>query len=40
MAMARPLITTNWSGATAYITDENSYPLPTVGLTPASKGVP
>ncbi|XP_071721808.1 uncharacterized protein [Rutidosis leptorrhynchoides] len=27
MAMALPVITTNWSGPTEYLTEENSYPL-------------
>ncbi|XP_010067122.1 uncharacterized protein LOC104454087 [Eucalyptus grandis] len=28
MAMSLPVIATNWSGPTEYLTDENSYPLP------------
>ncbi|KAI4339294.1 hypothetical protein MLD38_024254 [Melastoma candidum] len=28
MAMSLPVISTNWSGPTEYLTDENSYPLP------------
>ncbi|GBF99949.1 hypothetical protein Rsub_12642 [Raphidocelis subcapitata] len=36
MAMARPLITTRWSGPTAYITEANAYPLSIEGLSLAS----
>jgi glycosyltransferase involved in cell wall biosynthesis len=28
MAMAMPVIATNWSGPAAYLTEENSYPVP------------
>jgi hypothetical protein len=38
MAMSRPLITTNWSGPTAYITEGNAYPLAIEGLAAAAKG--
>lgn len=27
MAMSVPVIATNWSGPTAYLTEENGYPL-------------
>lgn len=36
MAMARPVITTNWSGPTAYINAEVGYPLEVEALTAAS----
>ncbi|XAR53531.1 Starch synthase [Bertholletia excelsa] len=38
MAMSLPVITTNWSGPTEYITDENSYPLPVEVLSEVSEG--
>ncbi|KAK4385464.1 hypothetical protein Sango_2670400 [Sesamum angolense] len=38
MAMSLPVITTNWSGPTEYLTDENSYPLPVEGMTEVKEG--
>lgn len=38
MAMSLPVITTNWSGPTEYLTDENSYPLPFVGMSEVGEG--
>ncbi|KAL0322087.1 UNVERIFIED_CONTAM: hypothetical protein Scaly_2505100 [Sesamum calycinum] len=38
MAMLLPVITTNWSGPTEYLTDENSYPLPVEGMTEVKEG--
>jgi len=38
MSMARPLITTNWSGPTAYINADNAYPLSIEGLVAAAQG--
>eukprot|EP00877_Chromochloris_zofingiensis_P000172 jgi/Chrzof1/10155/Cz04g31010.t1 len=35
MAMGRPLITTNWSGPTAYINDDVAYPLRVDGVSSA-----
>eukprot|EP00775_Hariotina_reticulata_P010091 gene10091-10247_t len=37
MAMGRPLITTNWSGPTAYINDKVAYPLAIDGLSLAEE---
>ncbi|KAI8475933.1 MAG: hypothetical protein J3K34DRAFT_517089 [Monoraphidium minutum] len=37
MALGRPLITTNWSGPTAYLSEEVAYPLDIDGLTPAAE---
>lgn len=36
MACGVPAITTDWSGATAFLTGDNGYPLPITGLVPAS----
>ena len=38
MSMALPVITTNWSGATAYLNQNNSYPLNIDGLEPVGEG--
>lgn len=38
MAMSLPVITTNWSGPTEYLTDENSYPLPYDGMSEVKDG--
>lgn len=38
MAMGLPLIATNWSGPTAFMTSENSYPLRIDGLVPIMDG--
>lgn len=38
MAMGLPVIATNWSGPTAYLTETNSYPLPIDGLEPIPDG--
>ncbi|XP_052197870.1 uncharacterized protein LOC127804629 [Diospyros lotus] len=38
MAMSLPVIATNWSGPTEYITEENSYPLPVDVLSEVSEG--
>lgn len=38
MAMSLPVITTNWSGPTEYLTDENSYPLPFDGMSEVEDG--
>eukprot|EP00906_Rhabdomonas_costata_P024197 RCo034818 len=38
MAMGLPLIATNWSGPTAFMTEENSYPLPIRGLVSVTSG--
>ncbi|KAH6762627.1 UDP-Glycosyltransferase superfamily protein [Perilla frutescens var. hirtella] len=38
MAMSLPVITTNWSGPTEYLTDENSYPLPFDGMSVVDDG--
>lgn len=38
MAMSLPVITTNWSGPTEYITEENSYPLSVDVLSEVSEG--
>jgi hypothetical protein len=36
--MALPVIATNWSGPTEYMTDSNSYPLRTHGLVEITQG--
>ncbi|KAI3458794.1 hypothetical protein Pfo_015457 [Paulownia fortunei] len=38
MAMSLPVITTNWSGPTEYLTDENSYPIPLEGMNEVKEG--
>lgn len=38
MAMALPVIATNWSGPTEYMTETNSYPLRTDGLVEIDEG--
>ncbi|KAJ7547733.1 hypothetical protein O6H91_08G101300 [Diphasiastrum complanatum] len=38
MAMALPVIATNWSGMTEYMTDMNSYPLPLDGMSEILEG--
>ncbi|XP_073020084.1 uncharacterized protein [Primulina eburnea] len=38
MAMSLPVITTNWSGPTEYLMDENSYPLPIDGKSEVREG--
>lgn len=38
MAMGLPIIATNWSGPTQFMTEENSIPLPTAGLRPVPDG--
>jgi glycosyltransferase involved in cell wall biosynthesis len=38
MAMELPVIVTNWSGMTEYMTDFNSYPLPLDGMTEVLDG--
>ncbi|GBG62170.1 hypothetical protein CBR_g29369 [Chara braunii] len=38
MAMSLPVIATNWSGMTEYLTDSNSYPLPIDGLVTVEEG--
>eukprot|EP00741_Cyanophora_paradoxa_P004321 tig00000792_g4195.t1 len=38
MAMGLPVIATNWSGNTEFMTDENSFPLPIDGLVPVPEG--
>ncbi|KAE8686300.1 Nudix hydrolase [Hibiscus syriacus] len=38
MAMSLPVITTNWSGPTEYITAENSYPLPVERMSEVTEG--
>lgn len=38
MAMELPVIATNWSGPTAYLTDANGYPLAIRGLVPIETG--
>ncbi|PIN18529.1 Mannosylfructose-phosphate synthase [Handroanthus impetiginosus] len=38
MAMSLPVITTNWSGPTEYLTDENSYPLSFEGMSEVKEG--
>ena len=36
MSMGLPVLVTNWSGPTEYMTEENSFPIPIEGLVPAS----
>ncbi|XP_034704134.1 uncharacterized protein LOC117928349, partial [Vitis riparia] len=38
MAMSLPVIATNWSGPTEYLTDENSYPLPVDRMSEVMEG--
>lgn len=38
MSMSLPLIATNWSGPTEYLTEENGYPLPVDGMTEVVDG--
>lgn len=38
MACGLPVIATDWSGPTTFMTHENAYPLPIRGLTPANAG--
>ena len=38
LVLGRPLITTNWSGPTAYISDRVAYPLAIEGLSAAAEG--
>ncbi|EYU19841.1 hypothetical protein ABFS82_06G082900 [Erythranthe guttata] len=38
MAMSLPVIATNWSGPTEYLTEENSYPIPIVGVSEVEQG--
>eukprot|EP00238_Polyblepharides_amylifera_P011874 CAMPEP_0196591410 /NCGR_PEP_ID=MMETSP1081-20130531/69530_1 /TAXON_ID=36882 /ORGANISM="Pyramimonas amylifera, Strain CCMP720" /LENGTH=414 /DNA_ID=CAMNT_0041914765 /DNA_START=201 /DNA_END=1445 /DNA_ORIENTATION=+ len=38
MAMSLPIIATNWSGPTEYMTEENSYPLQYEGLVEVKEG--
>lgn len=38
MAMALPVIATNWSGQTEYLTEENSYPLPVDRMSEVNEG--
>jgi hypothetical protein len=38
MSLGRPLITTNWSGPTAYINHKVAYPLAFEGLSNAAEG--
>ncbi|WOL00612.1 hypothetical protein Cni_G09325 [Canna indica] len=38
MAMAMPVITTNWSGPTEYLTEENAYPLPVDRMSELKEG--
>ncbi|XP_057472238.1 uncharacterized protein LOC130760790 [Actinidia eriantha] len=38
MAMSLPVITTNWSGPTEYITEINSYPLPVDVMSEVTEG--
>lgn len=38
MSMELPVIATNWSGPTEYMTDDNSYPLAIDGLTTVNEG--
>ena len=38
MAMSLPVIATNWSGPTEYLTDENSYPLPVERMSEVKEG--
>ena len=36
--MSLPVIATNWSGPTEYLTDNNSYPLPLAGMSEVKEG--
>lgn len=38
MAMGLPVIATNWSGPTAFMTEDNSFPLPIDGLVTVASG--
>lgn len=38
MSMSLPVIVTNWSGPTEYLTDENSYPLTVDGMSEVMEG--
>ncbi|GJR51516.1 glycosyl transferase, family 1 protein [Tanacetum coccineum] len=38
MAMSLPVIATNWSGPTEYLTEENSYPLPVDRMSEVTDG--
>ncbi|EXB39590.1 hypothetical protein L484_012598 [Morus notabilis] len=38
MAMSLPVIATNWSGPTEYMTEENSYPLPPERMSEVTEG--
>lgn len=38
MAMSLPVIATNWSGPTEYLTEENSYPLPVSRMSEVMEG--
>lgn len=38
MAMSLPVIATNWSGPTEYMTEENSYPLPVERMSKVTEG--
>lgn len=38
MAMSLPVIATNWSGPTEYLTEENSYPLPVERMSEVKEG--
>ena len=38
MAMGLPVVATNWSGPTAFLTPENGYPLPFTHLAPVPDG--
>ncbi|XP_059665871.1 uncharacterized protein LOC132311785 [Cornus florida] len=38
MAMSLPVIATNWSGPTEYLTEENGYPLPVDGMSEVMEG--
>lgn len=38
MAMALPVIATNWSGPTEYLTEENGYPLPVDEMSEVTEG--
>lgn len=38
MAMSLPVIATNWSGPTEYLTSENSYPLPVDDMSEVTEG--
>lgn len=38
MAMSLPVIATNWSGPTEFLTEENSYPVPVDGMEEVQEG--